>query len=254
MNKNIYTENEVRTLDIPGLIFSYLRKWWLILVCVILGIAVAFLYTKNFKTPLYQAGVTMYVNNVRSDAQIDSVSTSNLTAAQSLVNTYLQIIQSNSIFEKVIERNHWEDSVSVAKLKSMVSASQVNNTEIFNLYVSSPYPEVAFDVANSLADVVTETMSDIVEGSSVKIIDRAKLPTRPYAPSYVGNMFKGGAIAGVVILLILTIQFLMDAKIREAEDLEQMFDLPVIGQIPNFEDVAKLHSYSENHNKHYSTY
>lgn len=248
MNENVNESNEARTIDLNAWLMSYLNKWWLILACVLVGITIAFIYTANFVTPLYRSSVSMYVNNVRSNAQIDTISSANLSASQTLVNTYLQIINSNTMIERVIAKNGWEERASVGRLKSMISASQVNETGIFILNASSPYPEVAQEIAEAMADTIVDTMGEIVEGSSVKIIDHAQLPTSPYSPNYAKNMLFGGVMAGGIVVAVLTLFFFMDTKIRSSEELERMFKLPVLGHIPDFDNTIERHAYSLRHN------
>ena len=240
-------EKENRTINLNALLMSFLSKWWLILACILVGVTLAFVYTVNFQKPLYRSSVSMYVNNVRNNAQVDIVTTANLSAAQTLVSTYQEIITSDSMFERVIAKNEdkWEDRVTVSQLKGMVSTRQVNDTGIFNLYVSSRSPVVAQEVANAMADTIVETMGDIVEGSSVKVIDYAKKPTKPYLPSYPKNMLFGGALGAVAVMAVLTLLFLFDTKIHSADELEQMFKLPVLGNIPEFNAVTDTHSYTQ---------
>ena len=87
-------------IDVMKLLLLYLSKWWLILLCAVVGAGIMFLYTKNFITPLYQAKVTIYVNNAVSGQQIESVSGSNLSASQQLVNTYVNILRSDTVLER----------------------------------------------------------------------------------------------------------------------------------------------------------
>ena len=82
-------------IDLLKLFMAYLHKWWLILLCALVVGGGTLLYTMKLVTPLYQASITVYVNNVRSGERIDYISGSNLQASQQLVNTYSNIIQSD---------------------------------------------------------------------------------------------------------------------------------------------------------------
>ena len=93
MNEN----PEVVEIDLRKLLLAYLHKWWLIVLCALLVGAASLLYTMEMVTPLYQASVTIYVNNVRSGERIDYISGSNLQASQQLVNTYSNIIRSDTV-------------------------------------------------------------------------------------------------------------------------------------------------------------
>ena len=93
-------------------------------------------------------------------------------------------------------------------------------------------------LANAIAEVAPGEIERFVEGSSAKIVDYAKLPTSPSSPNPNRNMILGGLIGFVLALIYITVRFLMDVRIREEEDLAVLFDIPVLGQIPAFEQVG----------------
>ena len=231
-NSNSNITFEESEFDLRGLLFCYLRRWWLILLCGAIAASCTFVFVKQFIEPKYRASVSMYVNNMRRDAEVDYITSSNISASQQLVNTYINIVRSDSVLERVVEEADLD--VSASTLKSMVSASQVDETEMFRIYVTSTSPRVAAALANAVAEVSVDAVAEIIDGSSVKIIDRAKVPTSIYSPNYMRYTILGGTVGCVGVLVVLTILFLLDVKVKDAEDLERMFGLPVLGQIPVF--------------------
>lgn len=238
MREKMAEKDDVMEIDLMKLLTAYLHKWWLILVCGLAGACIALLYTMNFITPMYQANVSVYVNNARNNQPVDYVTSSNLDASQKLVNTYINIAQSDRVLELVSEK--LDGAYSVKDLREMLTASQVNNTEIFKLYISSPDPEEAAQVANVMAEVAPKEISDLVEGSSARIIDYAKVPDQRYSPSYRKNTVMGGLIGCVLAVAYLTVMFLLDVRIKDDEDLMALFDVPILGQIPDIGTVGDV--------------
>ena len=234
MNKR--GNEEVVEIDLMKLLRAYLNKWWLILLCTLVAGGGTLLATMNLVTPLYQASITVYVNNTRSGERIDYISGSNLQASQQLVNTYSNIIQSDTVLSKVAEAA--KVSYTPDDMREILSTKQVGETELFNVYITLPDPQEAADLANAVADVATGEIENFVEGSSAKIIDYAKVPDTRYSPSYSRNTVMGAVIGLVLALGYLTLRCLLDVRIREEEDLTTLFDLPVLGQIPNFDAAA----------------
>lgn len=242
--KNIATEwnrtdaaNGAMEIDLWELALLYLRRWRLLAVCCILAAALALAYTLGCVTPLYRASITVYVNSVKNSQQIDYVSASNLATSQQLVNTYVNIIRSDTVLEKVIEQA--ELSCTAKDLRAMMTAEQVDETELFTVYISHPDPEMAAKIANAVAQVAPGEIEGFVDGSSTKIIDYAKVPQARYSPSYKKNVLLGGMLGGVLAVAYVTAAHLLDVRIKREEDLERLFDLPVLGQIPAFEDEKK---------------
>ena len=51
----------------------------------------------------------------------------------------------------------------------------------------------------------------------------------------------GGALGVLLAVVFLTIHYLSDTRIKDENDLTDMYPLPVLGRIPNF-DIASFES------------
>ncbi len=228
MNKN---DNKADYFDF-GWIVRILWKYAVpILLVGILFAALLFLYARMFVTPRYEANVLLYVNN--STALLDGaarISTGELTAASDLVDTYVVILQSRSNMEKVIEESGV--SYTYEQLCRMVSAKAVNSTGLFQVTVNSGDPEEACALANTIATILPDTISEIVTNSSVAVVDYAVTPHTRVSPSYV-KYAAFGLLLGLVLgsAVVLLIRY-FDDVIREEEYLLQNFDAPVLAAIP----------------------
>lgn len=235
MKETKITRDEFLEIDLQKLLMAYLRKWWLILLCGLVVAGAALLYTVKFITPQYQASVSVYVNNSSGSQSVDYVTSGNLDASQKLVNTYINIAKSDRVLDLVAEELNGD--YTVKELREMLSAAQVEKTEIFRIYITSPNPEEAARVANVMAKVAPEEISNLIEGSSARIIDYAKVPEERYSPSYRRNTMMGGLIGCLLAVACLTVMYLLDVRIRGEEDLTALFDLPVLGQIPDVDTI-----------------
>ena len=224
-------------IDLKKLFSVFLHRWWLIILCIFLGGVLAFGYTKFFVTPLYKSTVTVYVNNGRPGQQVDSISGGNLQTSQRLVSTYVNIIKSDTVLSHVIEA--FNLGCSVEELRNMMSTEQVSDTELFRISILHPDPEASAKIANAVAAVAPEEIAEFVGGSSTKIIDYAKVPTARHSPSYSRNTVLGCFLGALAAILYLVLVYLLDVRIKGEEDLTQLFDYPVIGQIPLFEQAKK---------------
>ena len=229
----MYENRDVMEIDLQKLLLAYLEKWWLIVVCTGMAALAGLFMTMNFMTAMYTADVRVYVNNIRSDQYIEYISNSNLATAQRLVNTYIHIIESDTVLEKVAEASGMD--INAEQIRKMMSASQVDDTELFDVTITHRDPVLAAQLANALAEVAPAEIEAFVEGSSTKIIDYAKVPERPSSPSKSRNCVLGGLLGCVAALMYLTVQFLLDVRIKNEEDLNAMFNVPVLAQIPVFE-------------------
>ena len=236
-NENISRSGDLSGIDLWELLRILLKRWRLLLLCTVAAAAVTLACTANFITPLYRASVMIYVNNVKSSQQVDYISASNLATSQQLVNTYVNIIQSDTVLEKVARST--DTDYTAAQIRAMMTAEQVDETELFFVYITHPDPRMAAEIANAVAEVAPGEIESFVEGSSTKIIDYAKVPTGRYTPSYRKNAMLGAAGGFLLAAAYVAVMQLLDVRIKSEEDLTQLFGAPVLGQIPAFSEEKK---------------
>ena len=217
------------------------------LVAVIFGSA-AFGCTAFLIEPKYQATASLYVNNSSFSLGNTSFSISNaeLSASNSLVSVYIYILNSRTTMEDVIKEA--DLTYTPEELSEMVSAKGINSTGAFEVTVTSTSPSEAELIANTIAKLLPDRIAEIVDGSSVRIVDYAIIPSHRSGPSMVKNtaigILAGGFLAGAVV----TIRFLMDDKsklmIKSADELREMYpDIPVLAMIPDMRMAEKKNGY-----------
>lgn len=212
------------------------RAWIIVLSAVVLGAAYLF-YTISFVTPLYQARVTMYVNN-NYETQSDALTSSDLAVALRLVNSYVEIIGHDVVLDEVAAALP-NRGLSAGSLSGMVSAQVVGETEIFTVTVTSADPQLSADVANTIARVAPDIIAEIIPGSRATLIDAAKVPGGRCSPSYTSSaivgMFAGGMLATIAILIYMH----FDVHVKNESTLESICKAPVMGVIPDFAETIK---------------
>jgi len=227
--------NEVIELDVRAVLKTLWKRAWIILLCAILSGALFLGYTAKFIQPKYQAQVTMYVNN--NAGKSGTVGSGDLAVAMQLANTYVNIIRSDRVLEKVIEQTGV--MLTPEQIRGMLSAETEEETEMFAVSVTSPDPQLSADIANAIAKVAPKEISGIIEGSSAKIIDDAKVPTTRVSPSYKVNTLIGVIAGALVSSVFFVAQMMLDTRIKEEEDLKNICQIPVLGMIPDFVQQAK---------------
>lgn len=207
------------------------RAWAILLAAVLCG-AAGFGYSAFLVTPLYQSEAMMYVNNSSFSVGSTSfsISSSELTAAQSLVATYIVILNTRTTLEDVIRDAELE--YSYEELLGMIDAQAVNNTEVFSITVTSESPQEAEQIANTIARILPEKISNIVEGSSVRVVDYAVVPAHRSSPS-ISRYTILGALLGIVLTCgYIVLREMFDDQIRDEEFLMQTYDIPILAAIP----------------------
>lgn len=226
--------DNTKEIDLLDILRIFRAKLLYICIAAVVGAILAFTITKVFIAPVYKATVSMYVYNDpnRSSGMITS---SEISAANSLVNTYIVIVKSDTVLDKVIDK--LDLSMSAGQLRRMLTASAVNNTAVFEITVSHTDPESAQLIANTIADICPEEIIRVVKAGSVEVISPAKLPRSPSSPNLTKNVAIGFIICAVLCFLIFLLVDIFDTTIRSAEDLEH-YGVPVLGSIPKLPEIT----------------
>lgn len=226
---------ETMEINLKEVFKALLKGAWIIMLCAILVGSAVLVYTVNFVTPMYKSSVTLYVNNSNGDS--NKVASSDLAVALQLVNTYVNIIQSDTVLEKVIESTGL--NLTAKQICGMLSAESVDETEMFKVSITSPDPQMSADIANAIANVAPTEIKKIIEGSSAKVIDYAKASNSRTSPSYTTNAVAGALVGALLAAAVIVLRVCLDARVKSEEDLMKICAIPVLGAIPDFTQIAK---------------
>ena len=93
-------------IDILHVFSVLLSKLWLLIISALVFACGFFIYASVGVTPLYQSSAMFYVNNnnLSIGSLSYSISSSDISASQSLVDTYIVILKTRNTLETVIEK------------------------------------------------------------------------------------------------------------------------------------------------------
>ena len=129
-------------------------------------------------------------------------------------------------------------SVENDELQDQITTSSLNDTEVFRVFVQNPDPRAAARIANAIAEVAPDQIADIVEGSSVKIVDYAEIPTKIASPNYRRNAVIGMMMGMVLSAAVIVFRAMLDTSIRSEADFSQ-WEYPILSTIPDLDEARK---------------
>lgn len=217
------------------------------LVAVLAGSA-AFGYTAFMIAPQYQATASLYVNNSSFSlgATNFSISSADLNASSSLVSVYLYILESRTTMEEVIKEAELTYTPEI--LGDMITAKGVSNTGAFEVTVTSGDPSEAELIANTIAKVLPARISEIVDGTAVRIVDYAIIPSRRSGPNLMKNTAMGILMGGFLSAALVILRYLLNDQskdmIKSVDDLRAMYpDRMILAIIPDMRTLEKKNGY-----------
>ena len=231
-------KEEYYTIDIMHVLRTIAKRFWVVVVLGLLAATVCFLVSAFVLVPKYSSYVKLYVNNSSFSLGNTSfsISSSELTAAQSLVKTYGEILVSRSTLERVKEKSGvdypWDE------LSEMIEYSSSNNTEIMKVTVTCEDPYVASDIANTIAEVLPVRISEIIEGASMEVVDTAIPDLQKVEPSVTKYTAIGLTLGVLLALVILVVHALLDDTIYNEEYILNNYDYPILGKVPDLLETS----------------
>lgn len=233
MNSKDENNEDFFDIDLHRLINAVFTRIKIIVsFAIAFGIS-AFLLSNFVITPKYAATITMCVNNNKTMAS-DTLDFNDVNAGIALVPTISKLIQSYNIVDEVAAKTQDLGYVS-DDILAMMGISSIDETQILALNIVNPNPEHANIIANAFADVIPGKINDLMEGSSVKIVDESVIPEKPVSPNAIKYSVYGFIFGGFIGVLLAILLELLDTTIKNEDELINLYpNLPVLGVIPDF--------------------
>lgn len=214
-----------------------LRAHWIgVAAFTLAGLIVAIGY--NYTQPkIYAANASGFVSTGTStNAAVGSVGD---TLAKSRAASYVELAKGRKVAQIVI--NKLGLNVTPDALIGQIAVVQPPDTVTLQISAKATSPTEAQQLADAWVQALSQAVEDIenptheqgAETIKVLPVEAAALPSSPVSPRTQLNMLIG-LIAGFGLGMgYALIRNLLDRRLRDAEQVEWMFNVPVIGGVPD---------------------
>ena len=256
INKQEAEGKEFYSIDLAHILKCVANKIWLVVIAAILAATLGFVVSAFLITPKYSSSLMLYVNNTNYNSSGNTtVSSSELSAAQSRVKTYGEILNNRTTLDLVIDQveadgRDLDDSITYRELSKMIKSSASNDTEVMVVTVTCDDPELAADIANAIYPVLQTRIAEIITGASVKKVQDGYADYDKVSPSIVKYTIVGFVLGALLSVLAVAIAAMLDKTIHDEEYVLQTFGYPILAKIPNLVD----HDGSKHYYRHYYSY
>ena len=224
-------------INLMSVISMVMKRWWLLVVTTILFGGIFFTVTEFFIPEMYTSTGKLLVSNTTASGNDEGAnvaeSLNTLNASARLLNTYTEIFRTNDFFKEVYLESGKDYNEN--RLRSMVTYSALNETEVLQVEVKCENPSDASLICELIMRKAQKKVKDIGSGGSVTQIDAATIPVTPTSPNKTLNTIIGvliGMILGVLIIIVIE---LFDTRVKNEDDLVAKFYIPILGVIPDLE-------------------
>lgn len=229
LKMNEYYENDEIEIDLRVLFHTLLRRWWLILLCGILGGAAALGISVGLITPQYRSTSLLYILSKTTSV----TSMADLQIGGELAEDFIVIAKSRPVIDGAIKRIQEKEGKTFTRkqIQSMLTVTD-QATRILAISATSANPMDASIVANAIAEETVEQMAQITKTDPPSIMERAEVETSPVSPGVKKNTVIGILLGALLSLSILVIQFMLNDHIKTEEDVAKYLRLSTLAVIP----------------------
>lgn len=225
-------------LDLKEILMLFWNKKVKILLIVAIFMLIGIIYTIGFVTPVYTSSTTLLLATSGNSAdKTNTITTTDITLNSKLVSTYSTLIKSKTVLRQVI--SNLGINISEDELEKNITVSQEKDTEIIRISVTNADATTAAKVANEVAKVFSQRVSEIYKINNVQVVDQAEVDTIPSNINHAKDIMIFACVGIVVSVMYVLIANMLDTTIKTAEEVEKEFKVPVLASIPlyNFEPV-----------------
>lgn len=216
-----------------------LRRFWrqAAAIGVLLGVLTAVLSMISSKdTYTAENSVLFQVNGL--DKISDPSNASNY--ASSLVSSYATMATSQVVLTPAGQKLN--PTQSATDLATKVHVSGPRSNMVLTITSSQPQHDDARDivtvVGNQLKDTVAKDTSKIGGQPAVEVVSQTINVEKIAAPGLVSNLIKAALVGVLVFLAWLLVRAILDSRVREASDIAEVTDAPVVASLPSNADAA----------------
>lgn len=102
-------------------------------------------------------------------------------------------------------------------------------------------------ITNEIAKQFITRVTEVMKVRNITVIDKAQIPEKPL-PKKRALILLASGMAGLILGIgIAFIMEFMFAKLRKPTDMEKILNVPMLGMIPEFTDIAEESGKGEKH-------
>ena len=228
-------EESTNEIDLLELFYRLVERWKYILTAACVGALIMIVYSFILATPIYEATCKLYVMTASDSA----INLSDLQIGSYLTSDYQEVFGTWEVQEMVLQNLGLD--YTYQELSEMIAITNPSNTRILNVTAKNSDAQLAARLANEFASVAGRYISETMKTDEPSLLSEALTPVKPVSPRKTLNTILGFLIGALLMVVIVTVQFIMDDKVKTAEDIRRYADLPTLALVPvNGADAGRV--------------
>ncbi|WP_373472033.1 YveK family protein [Carnobacterium alterfunditum] len=242
----------MNTIGMADLYKMIKKRWWVIVLVSVVGIALTTILTNYVLIPQYATTTQLLVS--RKNVNTQSIEIGEIETNIQMINTYRDIIEDPVVIDKVI--NELGNTLTGVELQKKIEIITQEDSQIFGIKVTDTNPNRAAEIANLVAATFQENIDGIINVENVAILSKAKANPVPVSPNLMLNQVVGvlvGFLLGLILSIILETR---DKKVHDEKIITEKLGWIHLGNITEMtlrevaeEEKKQIVTVATNHSK-----
>jgi len=220
-------------VDLVELLLWVVERWKSIVAGALIGAVIMAVYSFILASPVYEATSKLYVLTSRDSA----INLSDLQIGSYLTNDYTEVFETWEVHE--IVRQNLGLTYTRDELREMLTISNPGDTRVLYITVTSENPQEAAALANEYASVARQYISTTMLTDAPSEFSEALVPDEPVGPRKALNVALGFGLGMFIVCAVIVVKFLMDDKIKTADEIRRYTGLPTLAIVPDNDEASK---------------
>lgn len=228
---NNENQKEDLEIDLSQIINILKKNIKLICISTFVCAVLMFAYTFFLVDKKYASTATIFITpKITEQGTIDQ---SSATTNSKMVNNYMQILKGENISTKVAEQLN---ITNLAEAKGSISVANPTSSELINVTATTKDPKLSQQIVEATVNTFFTEMKDKLNIENLTIINSPKVNDAAVSPNLKMNALVG-ALAGLFLSCgFVFLRYLLDKRLRNREEAENFLSIPVLCEIPFFDE------------------
>ncbi len=224
--------------EILNIIKKYLK---LIIGITIFTTVISFILAFFIITPKYTVYTKVFIgkqNGSEPNAYSKNYANDDVEMYQKLLKTYCEIIKTNSLVEKAV--NKYNISHTPSEILEDLKCTPAADTQILKIEYTNSNIDESKKIISAITDEFIKEAEELIPNGKIKAVENVIVPQKPSFPNK--NLFLAGGFGLGLFISFLWIFFIefFDNTFKTKEKLERITGLPVLGAIPDQMQLGRI--------------
>ncbi|WP_283693721.1 YveK family protein [Clostridium perfringens] len=230
---------EENTISLQEIAYALKKRWKLIALITIVATLLSAILSFFVIKPQYEATTKLFIGKQESQDN-NAYNNSDVMMYQQLMKTYAELVKTSDLVNKAVKSANLDYNQNEIKgILNNLTANPSADTQILDLSFKGGNPKEVLKITEAITDEFISESKELIPNGNVQVIQKPQLPEYPVSPNKKLNIliaFVLGLMIGIGVVLLLEY---LDNTFKSREDLEKTLELPIIGTIPDYDNVGK---------------